>query len=110
MFKHAISQNMSPEAASIVSSVGNVVLQISLHIIDTGLPIWSPTVDVDRQEMHYNNPEDDMYRISSGSIAKSMRKFHRQFLWWKPINQVLFTETERRKLDKRFDHPYANKL
>ena len=97
-------------AALVSFPVGDLVLKTSFHVVDADTPFLLCLADMDRLGLVYDNLEDRLIHAASGNSAPITRVNGHPFLQWSPITQCLLTETEIRRLHKRFGHPHADKL
>lgn len=85
-------------------------LQVSMNIIDEGIPLLLSLADMDHIGLFYNNLQDRLIHPASGQFVKVTRFHDRLFLTRNPITSCLFTELELRRLQRRFGHPRPDEL
>ncbi|KHJ34719.1 hypothetical protein EV44_g3150 [Erysiphe necator] len=106
-------------------SIGLVMVHMPLglvefHVIKVDTPFPMSIADLDRLGAYYNNVNDILVTKTSESLPV-IRHFGHSFLLWKTspesliqehlaTNTALLTEIELRRLHKRFDHPFINRL
>lgn len=86
------------------------IMNFDLHIVEADIPLLLSLADLDRLKLVYNNLNDTLTHIPTKSRAKITRTFGHPFILWDPFRQCLFTESELRRLHRRFGHPHAEKL
>lgn len=92
-----ISGTMSIGTATIEFPIQNIILKISVYIIETDLIILLSLEDMNVTKMHYNNLENKLYHVPSGHSVEISRKFNYSFLRWNSINHCFFTVAELRR-------------
>ena len=97
-------------SAEVPFPVGSMVLKATFHIVDADVPFLLCLADMDRLGVYYDNIDDQLIHKGSGHFAQIQRVYGHPFVQWDPVAECLLTETELRRLHRRFGHPSAEKL
>lgn len=65
---------------------------------------------MDRMGLFYKKLQDKLIHAATGEYSTVTRYYEHPFYRWNPVISCLFTETELRRLHRRFGHPKAEKL
>lgn len=87
-----------------------MVLEFTVLLIVTDLPILLLLAEIDRLKVYHNNLNNKFRHTQSSFTADVIRTYHHLLSLRSPVNQCLFIETELHGMRKRFGHPHANKL
>lgn len=108
--KLGISGKDSVGCARVVFLMNEILLEISVPIIDEYLPITLSLADMDELSIYFNNLSNDVIHQSSQEKTTVKRFYGHPFVHWDPLQQSFFTYTELKRLHKRFSHPHVDKL
>lgn len=105
-------------------SIGSIVLptpigDIEFHIVKADTPFLLSLSDMDKLGVYFNNIHNIL--VSPSTKVPLLRRFSLAFLIWWEFSQsfitssftsssCLLTESELRRIHRRFDHPSANRL
>lgn len=109
-YQFGISGFLSLGTAKISFPIEKLTFNITVHILENDVPLLLSLFDMDCVGVHYNNLENKLIHPASGMTANISRQFGHPFITWNSPIQCYFTETEIRRLHKRFGHPHQDKL
>lgn len=105
-------------------SIGSIQVQLPVgraefHIVQADTPFLLCLADMDTLQVYYNNIKDQV--ITPSGTVPVVRRFGHPFILWSQAlhayiteslqsNTCYLTETELRRLHRRFGHPSANRL
>lgn len=90
--------------------MGGIYLTFDIHVVEADVPILLSLADMDRIRIHYNNLTHTLHHNPSGASISVSRQFGHPFIKWNNFTDSFFSESELRRLHKRFGHPTADKL
>lgn len=90
--------------------LGPTWVSIDVHVLTTRVPILLSLADMDRLQIFYNNLNDKVIQPETNATQPIIRKFGHPFICWDHNSASFFTETELRRLHRRFGHPSSRKL
>jgi hypothetical protein len=106
-------------------SIGSVMVetpigQVEFHVMHTKTPFLLSLADMDRLRVYFNNLTNGLV-LSTGDTVPVVRRFGHPFLLWDAslqtaisdsfkYNPCFLTETELRRLHRRFGHPSVRRL
>lgn len=96
MFK--ISRKDSVELARVNFPISNIILKISVYIIDDDLPILLSLADMDNLGIYFNNLIVQLIQHSPQEKRIVTRSYRHPFVHWDPLQQSFFTYTELKTL------------
>jgi hypothetical protein len=92
---------------------------VEFHVVPADTPFLLSLADLDRLETYYNNVTDTL--ISPSKAVRVVRRFGHPFLLWDTalqmflsqsfdLNPCYLTDSELRRLHRRFGHPSVKRL
>ena len=88
----------------------DIILEATFHIVKADIPFILCLKDMDELGVHYNNLTNRLTHEASGRSIPVVRDNDHPFIRWNMMTHCLLTETELRRLHRRFGHPSAEKL
>lgn len=101
---------MSFENTKAQFPVSHIHFEFTVHLIAEDIPLLPSLDNLDCLRVSYDVLINRLNYVPSREFAPITRHFGHPFVQWDETKQCLFTETELRRVHKRFRHPASDKL
>ena len=90
---------------------GSTIFEVDVHILpDTDVPILLSLQDMDSLGIYFDNLTNRLHHKVSNEYESIERFYGHPFYKWSNMMQCFYTESELRRLHRRFGHPGTDKL
>lgn len=105
-----VSATSSKGIVNITLTFNNLMIKVKMYNIDEDIPLLLSLANMDQADIFYINLYDKLIQPESGEVFSVTRFYPHPFLLWNPFMSCVFTETELRRLHRRFGHANSEKL
>lgn len=90
--------------------LSDIILEVSMHIIDDDVPLLLSLADMARLGFYAKNQVDQLVHPKFVEATQVKRHHGHPFISWHELHQSFFNHTELQRLYNGFGHPHEDKL